>query len=75
MPKTSVLEAADDMMVVTVMVDGELLCATDDDGAAEIYASGDPDVLEQVEAARDEFGPSARAMTIREFRTLSGGAG
>jgi hypothetical protein len=68
MPQASVLEAADEMVVITAMVDGELLCAADGDGAAEIYASGDPDVLEQVEAARKVYGPTARAMSISEFR-------
>ena len=70
MPQSDILEPAD-MMVMTAIVDGELTCATDDDGAAEIYEPRDPEMAELVEAAREEFGPSACAISIREFRELA----
>jgi hypothetical protein len=68
-----VTPATDDVVVITAIVDGELQCAIDDTGAMEVYSSSDPDVQELVQAARDAFGPSARAMPVKEFRALAAG--
>jgi hypothetical protein len=61
-------DGSDEIVVVTAVVDGELLCLEDEDGAIEIFEPGDPEVAEMVEAAREAFGPSARAMTVSEYK-------
>jgi len=63
-----VVQDAHDMVVITALVDGQLACLMDDDGAAEIFHPRDPEVVDLVKAARQKFGPSARAMTAEEFR-------
>jgi hypothetical protein len=68
------LEPSDDVLVVITMIkDGELAVLVDaeyDDEVA-VYLSGDPEVDELVEAAREVYGPSARAMLLEEFTALS----
>jgi hypothetical protein len=60
------------VVVVTAVIEGDLRCLTDDDGAIEIFYARHPEVRELVEAARDAFGSSARAMPAGEFRALAG---
>jgi hypothetical protein len=42
------------------------------DDEAAVYLSGDPDLPGLVDAARKVYGPSARAMPVKEFRKLAG---
>ncbi len=71
------LEPSDEALVVIVAEDnGKLVVLPDEehDDEAAVYLSGDPDVQELVEAARNVYGPTARAMPVDEFKKLAGGA-
>jgi hypothetical protein len=69
------LEPSDESLVVIAAIkDGELVVLGDEehDDEAAVYLSGDPDVPGLVDAARKVYGPSARAMPVKEFRKLAG---
>lgn len=62
-------------LVVIVAKDenGEIVVLEDEEypGEAAVYMSGDPDVREEVDAFREVYGPSARAMPVKELDLLA----
>jgi hypothetical protein len=74
-----VARPADGTLVVIVAEDsdGKLVVVPDEehDDEAAVYLDGDPEISGLVEAVREVYGPSARAMPLDEFKKLAEGAG
>jgi hypothetical protein len=72
-----VARPADGTLVVIVAEDsdGKLVILPDEDhqDEAAVYLDGDPEIAAVLEAARKVHGPSARAVSVTEFKKLAGG--